>query len=306
MKPPTIDRENENTQSTPVSIPHQSLTPPIETALQEPVIHFKNCGNVQNTYISTFGDHRPRKEQSKKWPAAPKVQETSRSSKFDGEFSSSFEDAYPDFDEDFSRFDEAFSTFGQRSQAAKPHTPSMSTGPPVPQPTHYPSAPHNTRDTKREAPSANATTRREDVPATPRSPCPGFSEDETRDDAGITITIAKLCSHADCSFMSDDSTARLQGFRISSAESWSIPDCKPSCPGSLRYEETDSLGNVKITSKLCVHEADLKETKANDTVSETVVESDSHLDDAAYERVERASMKPPVQDASDDEDWNVI
>ncbi|KIM38516.1 hypothetical protein M413DRAFT_447746 [Hebeloma cylindrosporum] len=372
---PATNGESENRQytppgvGTPASTPRQSLSPAIVTNLPGRAIHFENCYNVQTIHNSNFVGRPPSTKQSKQCSAAPKIQEASPISNFDKEFSSRFEDAFSIFDEAFSGFDEAFSTCSRRrrrSQPAKPHTPSISTGPPIPQPTHYLSAPQNTiptptpyydpfiglsakinssvqtmvngvhqvvneriqeqeaalqeagrtirlathRETKPKAPSPSATARPEDVPTTPKSACPGFSEDKTRDDAGNTITVAKLCSHADCtSFMSaDDSTSGSQGFRVSSSsKSWSTPDCKLSCPGSLRYEETDSLGNVKITSKLCIHEADSKEAKANESEAETVVESDSDLDDdAAYERAKRASMQPYVQDASDDEDWNVI
>ena len=154
---------------------------------------------------------------------------------------------------------------------------------------------------KAKTPSATATTKREDVPTTHRSPCPEFVEDKTTDDSGNTIINSKLCSHSDCAFMGDNFTPSSQGSSRSS-NSWRTPNCGLACPGSVRHEETDSLGNVKITSKLCSHEANLKEAIDSDTESDTDVESVSDSDDSTYEKAKRASMHPSVQDISDDED----
>jgi hypothetical protein len=154
---------------------------------------------------------------------------------------------------------------------------------------------------KVKTPSATATTKREDVPSTRRSPCPGFLEDKTTDHAGNTIINSKLCSHSDCTFMGDNFTPSSQGFSRSS-NSWRSPDCELACPGSVRHEETDSLGNIKVTSKLCSHEANPEETIDSDTESDTDVESISDSDDSTYEKAKRASMRPSVQDVSDDED----
>lgn len=154
---------------------------------------------------------------------------------------------------------------------------------------------------KAKTPSATGTTKREDVPSTRRSPCPGFLEDKTTDNAGNTITNSKFCSHSNCAFMGDNFTPSSQGLSRSS-NSWSTPDCELACPGSVRHEETDSLGNVKVTSKLCSHEANPKETIDSDTESDTDVESVSDSDDSTYEKAKRASMRPSVQDVSDDED----
>lgn len=125
-----------------------------------------------------------------------------------------------------------------------------------------------------------------------------------RDDAGNTIVVSKLCSHVDCAFLSDNFTPSSQGFSRSS-NSWKTPDCNLVCPGSVRQEETDNLGNIKVTTKLCSHEATSKETM--DSESDTDVESDSDLDSdldsysSAYSRAKKASMQPSVKDASDDE-----
>jgi hypothetical protein len=101
--------------------------------------------------------------------------------------------------------------------------------------------------------------------------------------------------------MGDNFTPSSHGFSRSS-ESWNSPDCEVACPGSLRHEETDNLGNIKVTAKLCIHEANPMETSDSDSESETDVESDSDSDDSAYEQAKRASMQPFVQDVSDEED----
>lgn len=157
-------------------------------------------------------------------------------------------------------------------------------------------------DKKAKTASTTATTKREDVPTTSRSPsCPEFVEHTTRDDSGNTITVWKFCSHADCAFMGDNFTPSSHGLSRSS-NSWKNPDCNLACPGSVKHEETDNLGNVKVTCKLCSHEANPKETSDLETESDTDVESGSDSDDSDYERAKRASMQPSVQDALGEED----
>ena len=169
-------------------------------------------------------------------------------------------------------------------------------------------AAHGSRKAK-TSPST-ATTIREDVSTTRarRSrPCPGFAEYKMRDDAGNTIVVSKLCSHVDCAFLGDNFTPSPQGFSRSS-NSWKTPDCNLFCPGSARHEETDNLGNIKVTSTLCSHEATSKETidseSGTDVESDSDLESDSDSYASAYSRAKKASMQPSVKDASDDEDKN--
>jgi hypothetical protein len=152
-------------------------------------------------------------------------------------------------------------------------------------------------------PSRAATPGREDVSANTRRPssCPGFSEYKSRDDAGNTTTIAKNCSHVDCAFLSRDFFPTSSGISRSS-KSWRTLDCGPGCPGSIRRQETDNLGNVKVVTRLCSHESD--STGITDSGSNTDVESPYHYDsdDFDYERAKRASMQPSVQDVSDVEE----
>jgi len=160
---------------------------------------------------------------------------------------------------------------------------------------------------KAKTPSSTATTIRKDVSTTrtrrSRS-CPGLAEYKTRD-TGNTIVVSKLCSHVDCAFLGDNFIPSSQGFSRSS-NSWKTPDCNLVCPGSVRHEETDNLGNITVTSKLCSHEATSRETvdSESDTDVESDSDSDSDSDTSAYSRAKKASMQPSVKDASGDEDEN--
>lgn len=148
-------RKSKRPRSTPLAgtlNPHHFPPPPIGNNHPGHVVHFsENSHNVQTTHISNIGSfpgnsfmppnvpHCPSTKKRKQRKAAPKVQnedldkETFSTSSFDEASSSSF--------------DEAFSTPSRRhrrSHPAKPHAPSMSTAPPVPEPTRYLSAPYNT------------------------------------------------------------------------------------------------------------------------------------------------------------------
>jgi len=156
-------------------------------------------------------------------------------------------------------------------------------------------------NSKANAASHAATPGREDVSANPRRPssCPGVSEYTIRDDAGNTTTISKNCSHVDCAFLSRNFILTSSGISRSS-KSWRTLDCGPGCPGSVRRQETDNLGNVEVVTRLCSHESN--SMGITDCGSDTDVESHHSDSDFDCARAKRASMQPFVQDVSDVEE----